>query len=413
LKAVGTRGFFLTITLPVLALVIGVVVTLGVLRGSSAAPVVDRTSLQVVKVESGTMICRVQGLGTLVPEDVRWLTAGTDGHVDQIDLRAGAHVKPGTVIMKLSNPDLDRQTVDAELAMKKSEAELANLRVQLQAQLLNERALEAQLEADATEANLLSEKDESLYKAQLGTAMNAKISRARADSLATRLKIERERVGIAEEARQAQLTAKQAEVAQMQALYELRRQQQLGLQVRAGIDGVLEAVSVGAGQQIGPGTILAQVTNSSRLMARVNVPEARASLIELNQPATITLQDRAFPARVVHVDPNVQNGSVSIDLKFTGPQPREARSDLSASGAIEVERLPLVNYVKWPLKTHAGEPLSLFRIAPDGSSVQRVHVMLGKSSDDAVQIAAGAAPGDQIIVSDTSAWKHFDHLQLK
>ena len=413
MKPVGTRNFFLAITLPVLTLVIGVIVTVGVLRGSSAAPVVDRASLQVVKVESGTMICRVQGLGTLVPEDVRWLTAGTDGHVDQIDLRAGAHVKPGTVIMKLSNPDLDRQTVDAELAMKKSEAELANLRVQLQAQLLNERALQAQLEADGTEANLLAEKDESLYKAQLGTAMNAKISRARADSLATRLKIEREKVGIAEEARLAQLAAKQAEVAQMQALYELRLQQQQGLQVRAGIGGVLEAVSVGAGQQIGPGTILAQVTNSSRLMARVNVPESQASLIELNQPATITLQDRVFPARVVHVDPNVQNGSVSIDLKFTGPQPREARSDLSAGGAIEVERLPLANYVKWPLKTHAGEPLSLFRIASDGSSVQRVRVMLGKSSDDTVQIAAGAAPGDQIIVSDTSAWKRFDHLQLK
>lgn len=413
MKVVENRPFFLNITLPALALVMGVAVTVGVLRLRSAVPVVDRASLQVVKVESGPMICRVQGLGTLVPEDVRWLTAGTDGHVDQIDLRAGAHVKPDTVIMKLSNPDLDRQTVDAELSMKKSEAELANLRVQLQAQLLNEKALQAQLEAEATEANLQAEKDDSLYTAQLGTAMNAKISRARADSLATRLKIEREKLGIAEEARQAQLTAKQAEVAQMQALYELRRQQQLGLQVRAGMNGVLEAVSVGAGQQVGPGTILAQVTNSSRLMARVNVPEAQASRIELNQPATITLQDRTFPGRVVHVDPNVQNGAVSIDLKFTGAQPREARADLSAGGAIEVEKLPLVTYVKWPLKSRAGEPLSLFRIAPDGTSVQRVRVVLGKTSDDAVQIAAGVAAGDQIIVSDTSAWKSYDHLPLK
>ena len=413
MKAVENRTFFLSITLPVMALVAGVIVTVGVLRMRSAAPVVDRASLQIVKVESGPMICRVQGLGTLVPEDVRWLTAGTDGHVDQIALRAGAHVKPDTIIMKLSNPDLDRQAVDAELAMKKSEAELSNLRVQLQAQLLNEKALEAQLESDATEGNLQAEKDESLFKAQLGTAMNAKISRARADSLATRLKIERERLGIAEEARQAQLTAKQAEVAQMQALYELRHQQQLNLQVRAGMDGVLQEVSVGAGQQIGPGTILAQVTNSSRLMARVNVPEALASQVEMNQPATITLRDRTFPGRVVHVDPNVQNGAVSIDLKFIGAQPREARSDLSAGGTIDVEKLPQVTYVKWPLKTHAGEPISLFRIAPDGSSVQRVRVVLGKSSDDAVQISGGLAPGDQIIVSDTSAWKSYDHLPLK
>lgn len=409
----GNRTLFLSITLPVVALVAGSGITFGVLRMRSAAPVVDRASLQVVKVESGPMICRVQGLGTLVPEDVRWLTAGTDGHVDQTYLRAGAHVKPDTVIMQLSNPDLERQTLDAELSMKKSEAELANLRVQLQAQLLNEKAVQAQLESDLTEANLQADKDESLYKEQLGTAMNAKISRARANSLATRLKIEREKLGIAEEARQAQLTAKQAEVAQTQALYDLRNQQKRGLQVRAGMDGVLEQVAVGTGQQVGPGTILAQVTNSSKLMARVHVAEAQASQVELNQPATITLQDHTFPGRVAHMDPNVQNGTVSVDLKFVGAQPREARFDLSASGSIEVQKLTQATYVKWPLKTHANEPLSLFRVSHDGSQLQRVRVTLGKTSSDSVQIAEGLQPGDQIIVSDTSEWKRYDHLQLK
>src|ERR1700739_3202752 len=315
-KSANSRSLFLTLTLPMLALAAGVGITFGVLRMHSDSPTVDRSALQLVKVQSGPIICRVQGLGSLVPQDVRWMTAGTDGRVDQIYLRAGAHVKPGTVIMQMSNPDLDRLALDAELAMKKSEAELANLRVQLQAQLLNEKALQAQLESDATEAKLQADKDESLYEMQVGTAMNAKISRARADSLTTRLKIEREKVGIAEEARQAQLTAKQAEVAQMQALYELRGQQKQGLLVRSGMEGVLEEVSVGTGQQVGPGTILAQVTNSSRLMARVHVPEAQAGRIELNQPATITLQDRAFPGRVVHIDPNVQNRTVNIDVKF-------------------------------------------------------------------------------------------------
>jgi HlyD family secretion protein len=412
-KPAGNRSFFFSLTLPALALVAGVGITFGVLRMRSDSPSVERSALQLVKVQSGPMVCRVQGLGTLVPEEVRWMTAGTDGHVDQIYLRAGAHVKPDTIIMQLSNPDLDRQAVDAELSMKKSEAELANLRVQLQAQLLNEKALEAQLEADATEAKLQADKDESLYKMQVGTAMNAKISRARTDSMATRLKIEREKLGIAEEARQAQLTAKQAEVAQMQALYELRNQQKLGLLVRSGMEGVLEEVAVGAGQQVGRGTILAQVTNSSRLMARVHVPEAQAGRIELNQPATITLQDRAFAGRVVHIDPNVQNGTVSIDLKFTGAQPRDARVDLSADGTIVVEKIPAATFVKWPLKSHAEDPLSLFRISPDGTEVQRVSVVLGKSSDDSVQIASGLKPGDQIIVSDTSAWKRYEHLPLR
>lgn len=408
-----TRSFFLRWVLPVLLLGTCLMISFGVLRLRSASPTVDKTSLQFVTVESGPMTCHVEGLGTLVPEDVRWLSAGTDGLVDQILLRPGAHVKPDTIILQLSNPNLDRQITDAELAMKKSEAELANLRVQLQAQLLNEKAIQAQLESDATQANLEAERDESLYKAELGTMMNSKISRARADSLATRLQIEREKLGIAEEAREAQLTAKQAEVAQMQALYSLRIQQKDSLQVRAGMTGVLEEVSTGIGQQVGPGTILARVANSARLMAEVHVPEGQASRIELNQPATVTLLDHSYAAKVFHIDPNVQNGTVSIDLKFNGPQPREARSDLSASGSIDAERIPQATFVKWPLQSHAGEPLSLFKLSADGKQASRVQVLLGRTSNDRVQIAEGLLPGDHIIVSDMSAWRRYTQLQLK
>lgn len=413
MSGLWTRKYFLRWILPILVLCACLVVSFGVARLRSASPTVERNSLQVATVESGPMICRVEGLGTLVPEDVRWLSAGTDGRVEQILLRPGAHVRPNTVILELSNPDLDRQITDAELAMKKSEAELANLRVQLQAQLLNEEALEAQLESDATQAKLEADRDESLYKNLLGTAMNAKISRAHADSLATRLQIEKEKLGIAAEAREAQLTAKQAEVSQMQALYALRAEQKESLHVRAGMDGVLEEVSIGIGQQVNPGTILARVANSSRLMARVHVPENKASSIELNQSATVTLQDHTYPAKVAHIDPNVQNGTVSIDLKIIGLQPREARTDLSASGSIEVERIPRTTYVKWPLETHAGAPLSLFRISDNGKEAQRVNVVLGRTSSDCVQIAQGLQPGDHIIVSDMTPWRRYAVLRLK
>jgi len=285
--------------------------------------------------------------------------------------------------------------------------------VQLQAQLLNEQALAAQLEADFTQAKLEADRDESLYNMQVGASMNAKISRARADSLATRLRIEREKLGITEEARQAQLTAKQAEVAQMQALYSLRTQQKDALLVRARMEGVLEEVPVGNGQQVGPGTILARVANSARLMARVHVPEAQASDIELNQPATVTLQDHSYAAKVAHIDPNVQNGTVSIDLKFSGSQPREARSDLSASGWIEVERIPQTTFINWPLQTHSGAPLSLFKLSHDGKQASRVEVFLGRVSVDRVQVAQGLQAGDRIIVSDMSPWRRYQNLQLK
>ena len=413
MRSFWDRPVFLRWTLPVLLLGACLAISFGVLRLRSASPTVDKNSLQMVAAESGPMICRVEGLGNLVPEDERWLTAGTEGRVDQVLLRPGARVRPDTVILQLSNADLDRLITDAELAMKKSEAELANLRVQLQVQLLNEKALEAQLESDVTQAKLESDRDDALFKNQLGTSMNAKISRAKADSLATRLQIEKEKLGISEEARQAQLTAKQAEVAQMQALYALRTQQKEALFVRAGMDGVVEEVSVGNGQQVGPGTILARVANSARLMARVQVPEAQASSIEISQPASVTLQDHAYAARVVRMDPNVQNGTVSIDLKFVGPQPREARSDLSASGSIEVEKIPLTTFVKWPLQAKAGGPLALYRVSDDGKLAQRVEVILGRVSSDRVQIAQGLQPGDHVIVSDMSSWHRYDQLQLK
>ncbi len=408
-----TRSLFLRLSLPILALVAVLAITLGVARLRSATPVVERSALQVVTVHSGPMICRVQGLGSMVPEDVRWLSAGTEGRVDEVFLRPGAHVHRDTVILQLSNPDLERQITDAELAMKKSEAELANLRVQLQAQLLNEKALEAQLASDATQAKLEADRDESLFKNELGTSMNAKISRARAESLATRLQIEKEKLGISEEARQAQLTAKQAEVAQMQALYDLRMEQKNALIVRAGMEGILEEVSIGIGQQVGPGTILARVANSARLMARVHVPEAQASSVELNQPATVTLQEHSYPAKVVHIDPNVQNGTVSIDLKLLGPQPREARTDLSASGAIDVQTIPHATYVQWPLQSKDNAPLSLFKVSSDGKEAHRVSITLGHISNDRVEIAEGLIPGDHIVVSDMSAWRHYKTLQLR
>jgi HlyD family secretion protein len=408
-----SRSVLLRVGLPLAAILIALGAGFGVLHMRSASPVVDRSALQMATVESGPMICRVEGLGTLVPEDVRWLAAGTEGRVDEIYLRPGAHVKLDTPILQLSNPDLVRQITDAELAMKKSEAELANLRVQLQAQLLNEKALEAQLESEATQANLEADRDESLFKIQVGASMNAKISRARANSLVTRLQIEKEKLGIAEEARLAQLTAKQAEVSQMQALYDFRAQQKQNLLVRAGMDGVLEEVPVTSGEQVGPGTNLARVTNSSRLMARIHIPEGQASQVEMNQSAVVTLQEKKYPAKVVHLDPNVQNGTVSIDLKFTGAQPREGRSDLSASGSIEIEQIPRTLFVNWPLRARADEPVSLFRITDDGLNAERVSVTLGRTSTDSVQIAQGLRPGDRIIVSDMTSWKRYDHLQLK
>ena len=401
------------ISYPAVALVVVTAGTIGVLRLISAAPVVDRTAIQVATVQRGPLVRKVEGMGVLVPEHVRWLTASTDGRVDQVMVRAGTRVRPDTVILQLSNPDLQRQLLDAELATKKAEAELANLRVQLQSQLLNEHATEAELQSAGTESRLQAERDEALLKMQLGAAMNAKISRARADSLATRLNLEKEKLAIAEESRQAQLTAKQAEVAQVQALYALKTQQQEDLLVRAGVAGVLEELSVDLGQRVAPGTNLARVSGSARLMARIHVPESESHDLQLEQKARLEIRDKVYAGHITRIDPGVENGSVNVDLKLDGAQPAGAKTDLAVDGTIEVEKLRDAVYVHRPLPARSNSRVALFRLSGDGSEAERVMVDVGEISTDSVEIVDGLYAGDKVIVSDMSTWNKYDHVLVK
>lgn len=407
------RRTILWISLPVAAGVAILGITLGTSRMKSAAPIVDRAAIRVETVVRGPLVQHVQGLGVLVPEETRVLAAATEGHVDQLLLRPGSRVKPETVILQLSNPDLERQLRDADLATKKSEAELANLRVQLQAQLLNERALEAQLQADATQAGLEAERDEALLKQGVGTAMSAKISRARADSLATRLQIEKEKLAIAEEARQAQLAAKQAEVAQVQALLELRTQQKESLLVRAGIAGVLDEVSVAPGQQVTAGANLARVTSSERLMARIRVPASRVDEVAVHQKATIGIQNKRVLAHVARIEPMMENGAVNVELKVDGAQPAGARSDLSVDGSIEVNRDANAIYLPRAVTARANQPVEMFKLSADGSEAVRVAVDVGRVSEDGSEITNGLQPGDRVIVSDMSTWNRYDRVRLQ
>ena len=413
ISASRSRRALLWFSFPVVALVAFAAFTLGSSRVKSAAPLVDRSALQIETVRRGPLVRHVSGLGVLVPEETRWLAAATDAHVDQVFVRAGARVKPDSVLMQLSNPDLERQVRDAELATKKVEAELANLRVQLQAQLLNEHATEAQLQSDLTEAKLQAERDEALQHEGIGSAMNAKISRARAESLATRLQLEKEKLAIAEEARQAQLAAKQAEVAQVQALYELKVHQKESLVVRAGISGILDEISVDAGQQISSGANLARLTGSERLVARIHIPESQADGVRVYQRAALQMQDRKFSGQVMRIDPTVQNGAIGVDIKADGGQTAGARPGVTVDGTIETERVPSATYLPQELQAHADAAMPLFKVSDDGTQAQRVTVQLGHVSEDGTEIVGGLAPGDRVIVSDMSTWNRYDQVRLQ
>ena len=389
------------------------IITIVVSRLKPAAPTVERSTVWVDTVRRGEMLRQVRGLGTLVPEDIRWIPAVTEGRVDRIVLRPGALVKPDSIILELSNPDVDRQLLDAEWAQKKSEAEYANLKVQLDSQFLSQRAAEAQMQSDATQAKLESERDDALLKLKIGSDLTAKISRARAESLVIRLQLEKERLAIAEKATQAQLAAKQAEVEQNRALHQLRLRQRDALRVRAGIHGVLQLVPVEVGQQFAVGTNLARVADPARLKAQIRIPETQAKDVQIGQKAEVDTRNGVVAGHVARIDPSVVNGTVTVDVTIDAALPQGARPDLSVDGTIEIERLPDILYVGRPVQGQPNSTVGIFKLIEGGKEAVRARVQLGRSSVNTIEVVAGLQVGDQVVLSDMSAWDAYDRVQLR
>jgi HlyD family secretion protein len=395
----------------VAGLTVIVMVTLGVSRLKPAAPTVDSAPwLDTVK--RGSMVRQVRGAGTLVPEQIRWIPAQTEGRVERLVLRPGASVKPDTVVLELSNPELEQSALEAKLQLQSAEAQLSNRRVDLESQLLNQEAAVATAEATYRQAALQAEADEELSKEGLTADVTVKISKARAGELETRHRIEQKRLEIAKEAVKAQLAVPEAEVERLRTLYELRQSQLAALGVRAGIAGVLQLVPVEVGQQVTPGTNLARVADPTVLKAELRIAETQAKDIQIGQLASIDTRNGLIAGRVARIDPAVQNGTVTVDVTLEGELPKGARPDLTVDGTIELERLTDIIYVGRPAFGQENSVVTLFRLEPDGQHAVRVKVSLGRSSVNTIEIVEGLQPNDRVILSDMSAWDAFDRVRL-
>lgn len=387
-------------------------VTVGLSRLQPAAPGVDRGTVWFGKVERGSMTRQVRGSGTLVPEEIRWIPADTSGRVEEIRVRPGAVVAPHTILMELSNPQLDQELLDAESQLKRAEAEFVNLRVQLESEYMNRQAEAARVESEYIRAKLQAEADEQLARDGLVSELNAKISVALAQSLTTRHDMEKRRLDIYSRSVDAQISAKEAEVEQRRVLHRLRQQQVDSLRVRAGIAGVLQRVEVQVGQQVAPGTNLARVAEPTRLKAEVRVPATQARDIQLGQKALVDTRNGVVPGIVFRIDPAVQEGLVAVDVQLTGELPRGARPDLNVDGTIELEHLEEILYMPRPVFGQEDASVGLFRVEADGVHAVRVPVKLGRSSVNQIEVVEGLQVGDQIILSDMSQWDAFDRVRL-
>ncbi len=387
-------------------------VTFALSRLEPAAPSVKRATVWMDQVKRGSMLRSVRGPGTLEPEEIRWIASRTAGRVEQKVLLPGTVVEPDMVIIEMSNPELEQSAREAEFQLRAAESELADLRIQVKSQLLNQRGGAAQVESEYNRARLRATADEQLAAENLVGELILKRSRVRAEELAIRHDLEQQRLEIASESVTAQLAAKQASVEQFRALYQLRLNQVEALRVRAGIPGVLQQVPIEVGQQVTPGTILAKVARPDKLKAELRIAETQAKDIEIGQKASIDTRNGVIEGKVTRIDPAVLEGTVTVDVALLGALPKGARPDLSVDGTIELERLENVLHVGRPAYGQAESTIGLFRLLEDGETAVRVQVRLGKSSVNTIEIMDGLAEGDEVILSDTSTWDAYDRIRL-
>lgn len=412
LKRRNTRRQVLIACSTVLSLVLA---TAGVSRLKPAAPTVERSTVWSDTVKRGSMLRQVRGLGLLIPspDDVRLIPAETEATVIRIHVLPGTEVKAGTILLEMSNPQIEQAALDARLQLKAAEAEYESLGVKLQSELMNQRAGAATVSSAYTEARRQANADKALHDLGVISELAYQASQSRAEELTTRNQLEVERLAINEKAIASQLAVQQAKVQQMRALAQLRQKQLDALKVRAEVDGMLTDLPLQMGQHVLPGTMLAKVVQPNHLIAELKVPETQARDVQIGQPSSIDTRNGIIPGTVMRVDPAVQNGTVTVDVKLTGELPKGARPDLSVEGTIDLEKLDDALYVGRPVFGQENSTISLFKLDPDRNEATRVPVKIGRASVNSIQILEGLHEGDTVVLSDMSRWENTDRIRLE
>ncbi len=395
------------------ALLVVAVVSVALARMEPAAPTVDRATLLIDTVKRGPFVRQVRGLGTLVPEDTRWLPATTEGRVERIVLRPGATVRPDSIVLELSNPQVEQEALNARLALQSAEAALENLRVQLQNDLLTQQSQMASIEAEYKQAQMDAETNDALAAQKLVSSLLQRQSELRASTLRARYEIEKKRYAMASDSIDARTRVQQAAVDQARAVSDLQQTRLADLKVRPGFAGVLQQVPVEVGQRVGPGQNLARVADPGRLKAELKIAETQAKDVELGQLAYIDTRNGIITGRVSRKDPAAVSGTVTVDVSLTEALPRGAVPDLGVDGTIELERIASALQVGRTAFGQEQSTVALFKIVDAAGNASRVQVRVGRSSVNTLEILSGLNEGDRVVLSDMSAWDSVDRVRLR
>jgi multidrug efflux pump subunit AcrA (membrane-fusion protein) len=395
------------------AVVLIPLVTYALSKLKPAAPTVDSATVWTDTVKRGPMLREVRGLGTLVPETIRLIPAATDGQVVQRNLLPGTPLKADTVILEMSNPELQQTALDAEYQMKGAEANLEQTKALLQNQLMDKRTQAASISSAYHTAVLDKDTNQQLAANGLVSDLIYKKSQVVAEELAKQDELAQKEVETFSNSIASQIAVQQATVDEKRAMYNLKKSQLDQLKIRPGIDGVLQELDVEVGQKVTQGTVLARVAQPTHLKAQLKIAETQAKDITIGQKASVDTHNGIIAGHVMRIDPAVVNGTVTVDVALDGELPQGARPDLSVEGTIELERLADVLYVGRPVHGEANSTVGLFKVVDDGGAAVRVQVQLGRTSVNTVEIVKGLQIGDKVILSDMSAWDNYDRVQLK
>lgn len=387
-------------------------ITVGVSRLKPAAQSVDDATTLKDTVKRGSMVRQVRGLGTLVPEEIRYVPAISQGRIEKRLVQAGAQVKAETVIFELTNPEIQQAFIDAESQLRAADANLTTLRVQLDKLSLDQEATLAQAKSDFNKAKMQFEVNDSLGKQGLKSQLEVQLSKIASEDLESRVTLETKRLASSRLEAKAKLASEDEKVRQLKDAVQLKRTQLEALKVRAGIDGELQTLAVQVGQQVTVGQELARVANPKRLKAELKIAETQAKDIQLGQPVTIDTRNGIVSGKVIRIDPSVQNGTRTVDASLEGELPKGAVPDLSVDGTIELERLENILYVGRPVHGQENSTVGLFKVDADGAGAARVQVRLGRTSVNTIEVMDGLKEGDRIILSDTSQWDNADRIRL-
>lgn len=402
-----------TIVLIVIGAVALAGMTYGLRKLKPAAPTLDRSTAVIDKVKRGPMVRDVRGIGTLVPQLVRWVPAPSDGRVERIPVQAGMVVGFDTVIAELSNPQMEQEAMDADFQVKAAQADEESLRTRLESESMTQQSTIAAINAEYSKAKLQLDTDEVLGKQGLVPELLLKMSRMNVQDISNRLKVEQQRLTVASRSVKAQISAQQSRIAQFRALAKLKKEQATGLKVRAGTSGVLQEVSVQVGQQVTPGFNIARVADPNSLKAELKVPETQIKDVRLGQKVAVDTRSGIIEGRVQRIDPAAREGTFIVDVELTGTITPNARPDMSVDGTIELEHLADVLSMGRPAFGQANQVVKLFRLSPDGQEALLVSVTLGRNSVSQIEIVDGLREGDQVILSDISTMDGYDRIFVR